>query len=424
MTWGSRRQFLAAATGSLAAGRSSDGARAVQVQGRLGTLLWSRLRSRDPASAPNSEPILPAGDAERLYLPLADRLLAVEIATGLPAWPSGQEGDPGDIDRLPAAAAAARGFRGAVLAEGRLLVATGDLTGPELGAISTGAFPELRAYDVATGEGKLAWQQTLTGDLAGRGWMRVSWPVVDGDSVWHLALNHEAGGAFACVELGLADGRIRRLDRLPNEEAPRRGSCAELVIAGGQLFCRLPGGAVLAKSKDDQAVQWSVQASAGPEIEQPAAGGGRLVVGGDGLFVVTASGRVRGLDRASGAWRWEFDPEESNFVLAGIADDQLIGYGQSVWAFDLHSGTPRRRWRLVDAPVAGRVALVAGGAAWSTREELVLVDLATGATLDRQSLRNRWGLVGGDVHWAGDHFVLISEERVSVFGDRGAAARR
>ncbi len=382
---------------------------------RVGPLLWSRLvrpagsKSRSDASTP----IVPASDGSRLYLATVDRVLAINLETGEPAWPSGQAGDDGALLRHSPASQKNGAMNAAVLAGGRLIALTGSLGQSEAEALTTDAFPTVSAFDVAAGEGKLLWRQGADGDLAGSGWRFAGFPVAGEKSVWIAVRGRTEKDQLAVAELDLSDGGVRRVIELGElKRQSATDTLVSLALNDGQVLCLRPDGVEPVASREEANV--GTKSAGSRPVSVMHHSDGQVLVGVGLIYFVASSGRIQAVDAESGTWRWRFDLEEESVQICGLAGDLLICQGRRLWALDAAAGTPRRRWGFLDERIAGRAAVRDGAVAWSTRDELAIADVASGGILDRVPLTT-WGPTGGDVFSLDRHLVLIGDGRVSVF---------
>jgi len=410
----SRRSFLLSMALAAGAGRAS---RASTL--RPGPLLWSRRIDQttvgegdSPASA-----IVPATDLKRLYLPFVDRVLAIALETGEPAWPTMREDDDGAIDRTAAtfAGSPTQTPTSAVVQDGRLVTLTGAIHQSPAAVGRFTHFPTVSAFDVGGSEGKLLWTQGVEGTVAASGWRAAAFPALVEDSVWLPVVNRQRPSELGLAELDLSNGHLRATVITPaSPQRPASWAASAPVSAGGRLFCRRTDGVIVAVSLADRRVQWNTPPR---EAKQTLRHSG--IIAGDGkLHVATPEGRIEAIDAENGQVVWSFDLQEENAQVCGLSRGQLICAGRRIWALDAATGAPRQRWGFADAPPLGRIAMEGHGIAWATERELVAADASSGAIVDRCELAQSWRLTGGDLWSIGRRLVLVGAGRVSLFDAR------
>ncbi|QDT55053.1 outer membrane biogenesis protein BamB [Caulifigura coniformis] len=404
----SRRSFLLGMALAAGAGRSS---RAAIL--RPGPLLWSRKVAMGEGDWPSRE-VVPAADSKQLYIPLIDRVLAIDLQTGEPAWPTLREKDDGAIYRGPASSQGlpSRAVTSAIVRDGRLLTLTGAISDAPASVRDFTHFPTLSAFDVGGSEGKLLWTQGLEGTLAASGWRAAALPALVGDSVWLPVVNQQRSMRPGLAELDPSNGSLRATVLMPvSPDGTANWAGNAPVSVGGRLFCRRIDGTVVAVSLADRRVEWRTEPRAARQTLKHAG----IVPGAGMVHVATPDGRIEAIDTDDGQVRWTFDLEEENPQVCGLSGDQLICAGRRIWALDAATGAPRGRWGFVDTPPLGSVAIEGRAVAWSTERELVALDSSNGAVVGRDELAQSWNLTGGDTWSMGGRLVLVGGNRISVF---------
>jgi outer membrane protein assembly factor BamB len=202
-----------------------------------------------------------------------------------------------------------------------------------------------------------------------------------------------------------------------------------LTLAGERLFYCTNAGAIAALDARDGTVVW-VTTYPRSESESVAAFNKRQVHGPnpcvfhDGLvFAAPTDGdRILAYDAETGVLKWEQELNGRVQQILGIAGSRLIAAGDLLWALDVETGAVR--WRDGRADPAASTwghGLIAGDLVyWPRREEIRLVDVATG-TVERQiNLAEHYGLVGGgNLTIAGGMLLLAQSDRLVTFSQFG-----
>jgi hypothetical protein len=113
--------------------------------------------------------------------------------------------------------------------------------------------------------------------------------------------------------------------------------------------------------------------------------------------------------------------------LLGAKNGVLIASGEGLWGLALATG--RVLWHVgFSDPVSfgyGRGILAGDVVYWPSREEILVVDQATGMLRRRIPLLARDGEGGGNLLLAGDLLIVVQQQRITVFGpDAGSLRRR
>ncbi len=197
-----------------------------------------------------------------------------------------------------------------------------------------------------------------------------------------------------------------------------------ITLAAGKLFIQTNQGAVVCLDADDGRPQWVAWydsrpvreglAANVPERNQPAA---CLFDGGVVVVAPADSERVSAYDATSGIALWDVVLRGGGRQLVGARDGVLVVSGERLFGLNLWTGQQLWTIGFEDPPGygAGR-GLVAGRYAyWPTREDLLVVELASGTPVRRFPVKKALGLAGGGN-------LAISESRLLFAGPESIAA--
>jgi outer membrane protein assembly factor BamB len=140
----------------------------------------------------------------------------------------------------------------------------------------------------------------------------------------------------------------------------------------------------------------------------------------------TDSESVLAIDGDSGVLKWSRALTGRSHQLLGATAGRLVVAGDSLWGLDLESG--RVQWREgrndPEASTCGRGVLAGDFVYWPRREEIRLVEIATGRVRRQISLGERYGIIGGGNLTIADGLLLIaSADRLTVVSEQGGVNR-
>jgi outer membrane protein assembly factor BamB len=148
----------------------------------------------------------------------------------------------------------------------------------------------------------------------------------------------------------------------------------------------------------------------------------------DGIvFAAPTDGeRILAYDGETGILKWDQELNGRPQQLVGVAGTRLIVAGDMLWALDVETG--RILWHDgrtdPEASTWGRGILAGGIVYWPRREEIRILDTATGKVVRQISLTDQYGLTGGgNLTIAGDLLVLAQSDRLVVFSQFGGLKR-
>lgn len=320
------------------------------------------------------------------------------------------------------------------VADNRVYARLGSLSsrGGVPGALS--ADSALVCLDLAR-QGDLTWQvKAHELPIEGGGWIFDGAPLPAGDRVYATLRRHEPQLQLnvACFEARSGKMVWNRKIGLGLENLG--GDFDEihhqlLSIADERLYYCTNSGAVAALDARDGAVRWI---AAYPRAEIPTIsdfnrrqqhGPNPCVIDGGRLYAAPADcDRVLAFDAESGRVLWSSEPRGNAHQIVGISSGRLIVAGDMLSALSIDDG--RAAWTIgqstPEAATYGRGALAGGLVYWPRREEIQLVDVATGKIRREVALAQQHGLAGGgNIVLADGLMVLAQSNRLSVFGEYG-----
>ncbi|MGQ0633431.1 MAG: outer membrane protein assembly factor BamB family protein [Planctomycetaceae bacterium] len=207
-----------------------------------------------------------------------------------------------------------------------------------------------------------------------------------------------------------------------------------LTLAEEQLFFCTNMGVVASFSADDGAIRWITAYPRSPidsvvELNKRMTLGPNPCMFHDGLVFAAPidSDRVLAFDAESGRREWEREIKRNAHQLLGVADGRLIVAGDWLWA--LETATGKTAWEVGDhAPetaTCGRGALAGGLVYWPQREEIQMIEIATGRIRRKVSLSAQHSLTGGgNLAIANDMLVMAQPGRLVAFSEYGALRRQ
>lgn len=357
-------------------------------------------------------------------------VFAFDLANGRPRWPAG----PGDDAAIDVADSSGRESRFSisgtprylgVVAEDRYFARVGSLV--SVPAARAPALPPARlsCYDLSA-EGRIAWSIT-SDELQTLAMGRFSGPpAVDRGRVF-VAVRR----ATPQIEIGLVccdalTGEIlwecRTCTALETPPATRHRVDHDVVATGAGLVYMAPGAGLIAACDSNTGdIVWAVSYDAQAPSTSGASRTGRttsMLCQGGRLFAMPHDSQaILALDAASGRRLWVAQLPGRIEHMLGVESGRLIAAGDQLWGLRVGDGAA---WRFgYDDPEGfgfGRGALAAGRAYWTTRDELFVVDTATGSLLDRVSLTDSAHIGGGNLVVAGNRLLIASPTRLTALG--------
>lgn len=288
-------------------------------------------------------------------------------------------------------------------------------------------------------EGKLLWRHSssdlvLPNKQRAGGTMRVAFegsPVVDAQGVYVAVTEASTMTSFyvACLDpengapkwiryLGEATSQFDNMVGMP---ATASIGSRLLSLDGSTLYYQTNLGAVGALDTETGGVRW---VAAYPHVESrfPGQGIGRGLnpaIVHDGMVIIAPddSPSLYAFDASTGTLLWKSDPLEKVEHLLGVAKGRLFATGNWVWTIDVKTGKVIRYWPEAGAGYEGhgRGILAGDCVYWPTKNEIHVLDQATGTRSDRGPipLRSAFGIGGGNLS-VGDGYLVVSNENSLV----------
>jgi outer membrane protein assembly factor BamB len=373
----------------------------------------------------------------------ADQVFAWNLRTGKPAWPL-EQGAKDNLQNAiiyPAMKAAATNLPTApveaaprytlTVSEGRLYARLGDPTLHSREEMRENA-NFLICLDLQRGEGKLVWKvEPEPADEIFAG----SPLVVDGRA--YAVVRKGRPQMLTGVVCFDAETRQRRWERavcatVPNVGQGEGGASSELLAAGDNaVFLSTGNGAVAALEADGGALRWVVTYESGP-FESPSSARTRggiaaCLFANNAVFAAPRDYEgILAIESGSGTTLWQRTLPGGIDQLLGAKNGVLIASGDWLWGIELATG--RVLWHVgYNDPAGfgfGRGILAGDVVYWPTREEIFVVDQATGSLRRRIPVLARDGEMGGNLMMAGDYLIVAQPRRIAVYGPEAGSLKR
>lgn len=413
----------------------------------VGALLWATDLPTDPFAPVSTGPtangrdaltVFPAVFGNILLANTADQILAWNVKTGKPAWPidrASQANAPSAMiypsgseaaANLPTAPLGGAPRYTLTVSEGRLYARLGD-------PITTRPRDELResdsfliCLDLERGEGKLLWRVDA-GSIDAQATFEGSPLVVDGRAFAVV----RRGRPQMLTDIACFDAETgRRLWERPVCAAGANAAQGEaqlghaLVSAGDNaVFLAAGTGAIAALEAEGGAPRWivtyesnlpDVSSSVHPRVPSaPCLFAENMVLAAPDDF-----DGILAIDSQSGTTLWRRDVPGGIEHLLGAKNGVLIASGAGLWGLALETG--RVLWHVgYKDPVSfgyGRGILAGDVVYWPTREEIFVVDQATGTLRRRIPLSARDNEEGGNLVLTDSRLIVCGPRRIAVFG--------
>jgi outer membrane protein assembly factor BamB len=206
-----------------------------------------------------------------------------------------------------------------------------------------------------------------------------------------------------------------------------------LTLAEERLYYCTNLGAVAALDARDGAMRW---ATTYPRVESENVvafnrrqfHGPNPCVFHDGLIFAapTDGDRILAYDGETGVLKWDQELNGRVQQLMGVAGTRLIAAGDMLWCLDTETGQVLWHDGRTDpeASTWGRGVLAGGFVYWPRREDIRILEIATGKVARQIHLTEQYGLTGGgNLTIAGDLLILAQSDRVVVFSQFGGLKR-
>jgi outer membrane protein assembly factor BamB len=367
----------------------------------------------------------------------AERVFAWNLESGEPAWSSGEKGDA-LIFPLAGGLPAPRPSRPAVgvprftmtVDDGRLFAKLGTPVTSRAPREHSSLPSDLVCLDLARDQGKLKWPRVSAQPLL-TGWSFEGTPVVRDDR-FYVALRRsppQIESRVACYE---ADTGKEIWNRKvfagvgEIDEGVNSISHHLLTLAEKRIFYSTDMGAVAALDARDGALLWVVTYD---RREKPSAEvlsdhtkwGLTPCLFHQGTVVVAPNDLdgVMAIDALSGIVLWRRQLRGGIRHLLAVRDGMLILSGDRLWGLNLQD-PDRGGWQIgFDDPAAhgyGRGLVAENLVYWPTRDEIFIVDYATGRIVRRVALAALHGVRSGHLLIANGMLLVAQPNRLVAFG--------
>lgn len=367
-----------------------------------------------------------------LFLNNEREILAIDGATGEPAWGNGAQAvfrDP-SYGTLEGGVLDSDGIGTArhtlTVADNRLYARMGS--GVTILSQQPGrarAINYLVCLDLRS-EGRLLWKV-----VPEDGWAYEGAPLVRGDDVYVTMRRSDIRpqAYVACLDARTGANRWRQF--VCAAETPARGIFAELsngllTLDGDTLYLNTNLGAVAALSAANGRIRWltTYPRALKGSLFDPADHWARdltpCLADRGTLYVAPAdSPHVFALAADNGQMLWQSSPDLADLVhLLGVSENCLIASGRKlVWinTGGSEAGRVRNHWPVGHEEIGyGRGFLTRSGVWWPTRTDIFVFDKQSAKLVRRIDLAAR-GATGGHLLVAGGQLVITSGDRITAF---------
>ncbi len=377
----------------------------------------------------------------------ADSISAFNLLTGEPAWPTergtAQIYPPVPDERAPSPERQSVGvpWFTMTVADGKLFARLGSpVTNPSEGELRD-LTSELVCLDLADGQGRLVWKIAANEwhHDSQRPWRFEGSPVVrDGRAyVIHSRRRPQLEFAVSCLDAAKGERvwtRTLATSRTSIEDHHNRVSHLLPTLGAGKLFVSTDAGVIVAVDAQDGRVEWAVTYESRlptdvADQSDHSKQGLTPAMFHEGLLFVAPNDcdRLLCIEADSGRVRWQkMHPSRDRWRhLLGVASSdegtRLIVSGHSLKALDVATG--RDGWSISASrdPAErgyGRGVLAGDAILWPMREELRIVDAATGQPRRSVPLNTPDSAEsGGNVLIAGGMLLIAQPNKLVAYGE-------
>ena len=202
-----------------------------------------------------------------------------------------------------------------------------------------------------------------------------------------------------------------------------------LTLSEERLYYCTNIGAIASLDARDGAMRWvatypRIESETISEFNKRQQRGPNPCVFHDGqIFAAPTDGdRILAFDAQTGVLKWNRELNGRAHHLLGVAGTRLISAGDQLWALDTNTGKVLWREGRTDPEAAtwGHGLLAGDLIYWPRREEIRLVEIATGEVCRQINLSEQYGLNGGgNLMIAGGMLLLAQSDRLVAFSQFG-----
>jgi outer membrane protein assembly factor BamB len=376
----------------------------------------------------------PVVSGNLLFANTAEQIFAWDVRTGKPAWPAEDRLEHAaiysaipDVSAPPPAPFLVGAPRYSLtIADGRLYARMGDPTTARPRATLHESESSIVCLELHRGEGKLVWKVDASA-LEPQSAFEGSPLVAQGRAYVAVRKGRpRMQSDVVCLEAETGRRLWSRSVCAAVEDVGQNGSVLshQLLTAGDDAVFLATGlGAIAAVEADTGSLRWVVTYESGdrdsPANERerrenaPCLFAQNIVVAAPG-----DSNTLFAIDSRCGTTLWRRVLRGGVEHLLGTKEGVLIVSGESLWGLSLSTGDVVWSLGYTDPPSFGfgRGILAGDVVYWPTREDIYVVEQATGRMRRRIPLLARYVESGGNLVLAGDFLAVAQSRRIVVFG--------
>lgn len=372
-----------------------------------------------------------------LLLAGAGQVLAFDLQSGKPAWPSAASRPAGEVYAEESPVSLRGGLSGGLGVPRFTLTLHDNRLYARVGSQVT--VRPIESFDHRTGwlvcldlaaQGRLEWKIKPDDDK----WAFEGAPLVEGENVYVAMRRSDVRPQAHVACFDAHSGRRRWRTLICSAETPGGGAEETthnlLTLDEGTIYYNTNLGTVAALAAGDGRVEWI---SAYPRARRTSLDGQDkraahfyrdlnpcLVHEGLLLVAPTDSEAILAIEASTGRMLWETTVPQDAVHLLGVGQGYLLASGDRLYWIHLESGKVVRAFPEAggNGPLGyGRGLLAGGRVCWPTRESLYLFDQRPGGPLDRAPVplvgERRAG--GGNLVLAGGHLLIAAPEKLYAF---------
>ena len=388
-----------------------------------------------------------AGDL--VFVGNSNALFAFRTASGLPAWPTGNDQNPlgfffNLVSRSDRPGSDVTSRNRAIDAPRYSMTSHDGLLFARLGprAIpteSTGASAKDRSHIVCldiTREGSERWRiprEDQFSRFRAQGWVFEGPPAADDTSVYvGMRRGMPWSEAYlACFDI--QNGKMRWRTRICAADSIYEAAQNLVTVNEGVIYYNTNLGAVAAVNASDGAVRWiyRYERAGGGKRSQPPPHffrGLNPCIYHEGLVIAGPADceSIVAIDAVTGDRVWQTVPLVSSHLL-GIGHGSLIATGRNVWWFNVRTGKMEAEWTGDDNKIPprgyGRGVLAGDAIFWPTQDKIFAFDQRLGDRrqpvmrpgIELSQSDAEWQMSGGNLSASRDGLIMATKNRMIAF---------